>query len=260
MNNISSVFKRPGHKALIAYITVGYPTIEATLKAVPLLAQNGCDIVELGIPFSDPLADGVTIQNASYSALLNGITPAKCLDIAAELSEKVNIPLIFMTYFNPIFNYGLEPFCQNCTRSGIRGLIIPDLTPDEGTNLEAIAQKNELDLIYLLSPSSSEQRIKLVAQRSRGFIYLVSINGITGSRNKLSPEVGEFVTRVRKATAKPLCIGFGISTPEQAGHLAQLADGVIVGSKIIQLMEADPSLDSMVQFVRDLRAALDSKS
>jgi tryptophan synthase alpha chain len=259
MNNISSVFKRPGHKALIAYITVGYPTIEATLEAVPLLVQNGCDIVELGIPFSDPLADGITIQNASYAALQNGIAPAKCLDIAAELSEKVNIPLIFMTYFNPIFNYGLEPFCQNCTRSGIRGLIIPDLTPDEGTNLEAIAQRNELDIIYLLSPSSSEQRIKLVAQRSRGFIYLVSINGITGSRNKLPPEVNEFVARVKKTTQKPLCIGFGISTQEQARYIAQLADGVIVGSKIIQLMEADPSLDSMVKFVRDLRAAIDSK-
>jgi tryptophan synthase alpha chain len=260
MNTISSVFKRSGHKALIAYITMGYPTINATLEAVPLLAQNGCDIVELGIPFSDPLADGVTIQNASYCALQNGITPGLCLDIAAKLSKKVNIPLVFMTYFNPVFNYGLEAFCQKSIQSGISGLIIPDLTPDEGTHLETITQNTGLDLIYLLSPSSNQQRIKLVAQKSRGFIYLVSVTGITGARNSLSPELGAFVARVRKTTARPLCIGFGISTPEQAGHIAQLANGVIVGSRILQLMESDRSLNSVANFIRELREAIDSIS
>ncbi len=216
--------------------------------------------MELGIPFSDPLADGVTIQNASYRALQNGITPGICLDVAAKLSKKVNIPMVFMTYFNPVFNYGLEAFCGKSIQSGISGLIIPDLTPDEGTHLETITKNMGLDLIYLLSPSSNQQRIKLVAQKSRGFIYLVSVTGTTGARNSLSPELGAFVARVRKTTTSPLCIGFGISTPEQARQTAQLADGVIVGSRILQLMESDPSLKSVAHFITELREAIDSIS
>ncbi|MDP6142516.1 MAG: tryptophan synthase subunit alpha, partial [Dehalococcoidales bacterium] len=129
MSRITSVFKQPGHTALIPYVTVGYPSIEATLKIVPLLASSGCDIVELGIPFSDPLADGVTIQKASFHALRNGVTPKVCLEVAKQLNHEVNVPLVFMTYFNPVFNYGLEQFCRDCTHSGIDGLIIPDLPP-----------------------------------------------------------------------------------------------------------------------------------
>src|SRR4030043_2343583 len=145
MTRIASVFNRTGHKALIAYVTVGYPSIEDTLKVVPLLAGSGCDIVELGIPFSDPLADGATIQKASFYALKNGVTPKCCLEVAKELSQKVNIPLVFMTYFNPVFSYGLEKFCNACAKSGIDGIIIPDLPPDEGSELEAITQKNSPD-------------------------------------------------------------------------------------------------------------------
>jgi tryptophan synthase alpha chain len=257
MSRIASVFKQPGHKALIAYITVGYPSVETTLKVVPLLASSGCDIVELGIPFSDPLADGVTIQNASFHALKKGVTTRLCLKVARELRQKTTIPLAFMTYFNPVFSYGLEKFCSDCTSSGIDGLIIPDLPPDEGSQLEAVAQNNGLDLIYLLSPSSNEERIKLVAQRSRGFIYLVSVTGITGARDSLPTDLGAFVNRVRKMANQPLCVGFGISTAEQAGQIAQLADGVIVGSRIIQLMEADDALRSLCNFIKKLRKALD---
>jgi tryptophan synthase alpha chain len=257
MTHISSVFKKPGHKALIAYVTAGYPSIEATLKVVPILASSGCDIIEMGIPFSDPLADGVTIQKASYFAMKNGTTPGACLEVARELSLKVDIPLVFMTYYNPVFSYGLEKFCRDCARSGISGLIIPDLTPDEGSQLETMTQKNGLDLIYLLSPSSNEERIKLVAERSRGFIYLVSVTGITGVRDRLPPDLGLFVTRVRKAAKQPLCVGFGISNPEQARQVAQIADGVIVGSRIIQLMETDNSFRAVGNFIRDLRNALD---
>lgn len=256
MNRIASVFNRTGSKALIAYVTVGYPSIEDTLQIVPLLASSGCDMVELGIPFSDPLADGATIQKASFCALKNGVTPKLCLDVAKELSQKVDIPLVFMTYFNPVFSYGLEEFCNDCARSGIDGLIIPDLPPDEGFELEAITQRHSLDLIYLLAPTSAEERIKLVADRAHGFIYLVSVTGVTGARDNLPPELGTFVSRVRKVANQPLCIGFGISTPEQARQVAQIADGVIIGSRIIQLMETG-DLVSVGNFIRELRRALD---
>ena len=259
MSRIDAVFKRPGHKAFIAYVTVGYPSIEATLKVVPMLAKSGCDIIELGIPFSDPLADGVTIQQSSFQALQNGITPKICLDVAKELSRKVDVPLVFMSYFNPIFSYGLERFCIACAGSGIDGLIIPDLTPEEGSELEKVTRETGLDLIYITAPTSPEERIKLVAERSRGFIYLVSVTGITGARDRLPADLEAFVARVRRVSNKPLCVGFGIATPEQAKRVARIADGVIVGSRIIQLMETDPSMVKVAGFAADLRRALDEK-
>ena len=257
MSRILPVFNESGHIALIPYVTVGYPSIEATLKVVPLLASSGCDIVELGIPFSDPLADGATIQKASFYALKNGVTLQLCLDVAKQLSHKVNIPLVFMTYVNPVFNYGPEEFCSACTGSGIDGLIIPDLPPEEGSALEAITQRQGLDLIYLLAPTSTEERIRLVAERSRGFIYLVSVTGVTGVRDRLPGNLAAFVTRVRKVATQPLCVGFGISTPEQARQIARIAGGVIVGSRIIQLMEADGLMAGVADFAKELRCALD---
>jgi tryptophan synthase alpha chain len=256
MSRIATIFKQSGHKALIPYVTVGYPSIEDTLKVVPLLADSGGDIIELGIPFSDPLADGATIQKASFYALKNGVTPKLCLEVAEKLSRKVDKPLVFMTYFNPVLSYGLEEFCAACGRSGVDGLIIPDLPPDEGSELEDITQKHNLDLIYLLAPTSSDQRIKLVADRAHGFIYLVSVTGVTGARDSLPAELNSFVSRVRKAAKQPLCVGFGISTPEQARQVAEIADGIIVGSRIIQLMETD-GLAAAGNFLKELRRALD---
>ena len=261
MSGIASVFKQPAHKALIPYITVGYPTIEATLEVVPLLARNGCDIIELGIPFSDPLADGATIQKASFYALQNEVTPKLCLEVAKELSQKVEIPLVFMTYFNPVFSYGLEQFCSDCASSGVSGLIIPDLPPEEGSELETITQRQGLDLIYLLAPTSTEERIRLVAERSRGFIYLVSVTGVTGARDRLPANLEAFVAKVRQVATQPLCVGFGISTPEQAKRVAGIADGVIVGSRIIQLIETEDNFMSTVgNFIKELRQALDEAS
>jgi len=257
LSRIASVFNQPEHTALIPYVTVGYPTVDATLEVVPLLAQSGCDMVELGIPFSDPLADGVTIQKASFRALQNGVTPKLCLEVARQLSSKVNIPLVFMTYFNPVFSYGVEEFCTACNRAGIDGLIIPDLPPEEGTELEGITRGQDLDLIYLLAPTSTEERIRLVAQRSQGFIYLVSVTGVTGARDSLPADLETFVARVRQVVTQPLCVGFGISTAEQAEQVARIADGVIVGSRMIQLMEADESMVHVVDFARELRYALD---
>jgi len=216
--------------------------------------------VELGIPFSDPLADGVTIQKASFRALQNGVTPELCLEVAGQLRRAVEIPLVFMTYFNPVFSYGLEKFCSACSRSGIDGLIIPDLPPDEGSALETIARRQSLDLIYLLAPSSTEERIRLIAERSRGFIYLVSVTGVTGARERLPANLEKFVARVRKVAAQPLCVGFGISSPEQARQVARIADGVIVGSRLIQLMEGDESMGKVTEFTRELRSALDRSS
>ena len=259
MSRLESVFKQKNHKALVAYVTVGYPSIEATLKVVPLLADCGCDIVELGVPFSAPMAAGATIQRASFKALENGVTPSLCLDIAKKLSKKTSIPLVFMTYFNPIYQYGLEKFCHACVASGIDGLIVPELPPEEGDELGNPAGKSGVDLIYFLAPTSVEERIKLVARKSRGFIYLVSVAGVTGARNELPPDLGKFIGKVKQFAKQPICVGFGISTPEQAARIAQTADGVIIGSKLIQLLETDDAaLTATRSFMRDTRKALDS--
>lgn len=257
MSRIASVFK-PGYKALIAYITAGYPDIEATVKIAALLAKNGCDIIELGIPFSDPLADGATIQKASHHALMRGVTPQACLEAAAVIRKQIATPLVFMTYYNPVLNYGLEAFCRSCVKAGIDGLIVPDLPPEEGTELETLAGKNKIDLIYLLAPTSTDDRIKTVAARSRGFIYLVSLTGVTGARKTLSPELKSFVGRVRDKARQPLCIGFGISTPEHAVRAASYADGVIIGSRLIELIEADGTLNSLKAYISSVRQALDT--
>jgi tryptophan synthase alpha chain len=258
MSAITSVFK-PNHKALVAYVTAGFTGRKATVQIAAALAEAGCDIIELGIPFSDPMADGTTIQQASYQALQHGITPQVCLEIAADVRKKIETPLVFMTYYNPVLNYGLDSFCQASAKAGINGLIVPDLPPDEGLCLEAVAQKNNLDLIYLLAPTSTDERITTVAARSRGFIYLVSLTGVTGARNTLSPELKGFVKRVRSKTALPLCVGFGISNAEHAVEAAVLADGVIIGSKLIELIEEDASLITLKSFIAGVRKALDAE-
>jgi tryptophan synthase alpha chain len=258
MSVITSIFK-PDHKALIAYVTAGFPDEKATASIAAVLAAGGCDIIELGIPFSDPLADGTTIQHASYQALQQGITPQICLEIAADIRKEIVTPLVFMTYYNPILNYGLEAFCKACVKSGVDGLIVPDLPPEEGLELEAVTQKSNLDLIYLLAPTSTDQRISTVAARSRGFIYLVSLTGVTGARNTLSPELKDFVKRVKAKTNLPLCVGFGISKVEHTAEAVALADGVIIGSKLIELIEEDTTLTALKSFIISVREALDLK-
>lgn len=256
MSEIRAIFNRSGHKALITYVTVGYPSMETTLEIVPAIASSGCDLVELGIPFSDPLADGTTIQNSSYHALKQGVTPELCLKVAGKLSTKVNIPLVFMTYYNPVLSYGLSAFCKDCAGAGVSGLIIPDLPPEEGTELESISLKHNLDLIYLLAPTSTSERIDMVAARSRGFIYLVSMTGVTGSRDRLPRGLESFVSKVRQRTSLPLCVGFGISNPTQARRVAKVADGVIVGSRLIQLLAEKDASSKVRTFVRSLKDAL----
>jgi tryptophan synthase alpha chain len=258
MSRITAVFNKSGYKTLIPYITVGYPDLEITKKAVRLLAESGADIIELGIPFSDPMADGATIQESSFQALQNGITTDTCLETAKILRQITEVPLVFMTYFNPVLKYGIENFCLACSDAGIEGLIIPDLPPEEGSALDQVTRKNNMDLIYLLAPTSTSERIKMVADKSRGFIYLVSIAGVTGARNSLPVSLENFISRVRKIAKQPLCVGFGISTPDQARQIASTADGVIIGSKLIQLIKADPSLKSLELFIKEIRKGLDS--
>jgi tryptophan synthase alpha chain len=257
MTRLASVFAGRGHAALIAFITVGYPTLEATLEAVPLLEECGVDAVELGIPFSDPMADGITIQQSSYMALQNGVTPAKCLETARLIREKVDIPLVFMTYYNPVFCYGLDLFCSDSSRSGIDGLIIPDLPLEEAVILEEITCRHNLDLIFLIAPTSTERRMKEIARRSRGFIYLVSVTGITGMRKNLPRGLSGFISKVRSLTDKPLCMGFGISSPEQAARVAGSVEGVIIGSSIVHLMGSEKNWKPAVsRFICSVKKAI----
>jgi tryptophan synthase alpha chain len=258
LSRISNVFKKDRRKALVAYITTGYPSIEATMKVALVLAESGCDIIELGIPFSDPLADGVTIQNATHQALLNGVTVKKCLEAAGKIRRTVSIPLVFMGYLNPILHYGMEGFCADCAKAGIDGLIIPDLPPGELPALDDSAGRHGIDIISFLAPNSSDARIKEVASKAQGFIYLVSVTGVTGVRKGFSADLKGFIARVRQATDLPLCIGFGISSAEQAAQAAELADGVIIGSRIIQLMEdGGKSYEKLRDFIRETRRGLD---
>lgn len=260
MKRLADVFDAGGRTALVAYVTVGYPTLEATLELVPLLVENGCDIVELGIPFSDPLADGATIQKASHVALENGVTPDVCLDVASRLRTTVESPLVFMSYYNPILHRGLEAFCDASRQAGVSGLIVPDLPPDEGGELEAAARGHDMGLIYLLAPTATDERVHLAAEHSTGFLYLVSLAGVTGARSELPDGLEVFVDRVRAVSKQPLCVGFGISAPEQAERVARIADGVIVGSRILQLAEQDRTLTRVAAFTRELRVAVDRVS
>ncbi len=258
MKVLKSVFGNSGMKALIAYVTVGYPDVATTLRLVPLLAENGCDIVELGVPFSDPLADGVTIQRASYVALQQNVTPGTCLDVAAQLSRVTDVPLVFMSYYNPILRMGLQRFCEASQVSGVSGLIVPDLPPDEGEALEVECSMHGIDLVYLVSPGTPAARLAYVAARARGFLYMVSLTGVTGVRAEIDGGLEQFVARTRSVCSLPLCVGFGISSPLHAKQVARFADGVIVGSRLLQLVEEDRSLAKAVQFVRELRQSIDS--
>ncbi len=257
MSRIAGAFRK-GRPALVGYLTVGYPSPDMTVDAAVTLAEAGCDILELGIPFSDPLADGTTIQKASQAALDGGTTPRQCLEVALRVRQKTDIPLLFMSYYNPVLALGVEGFCASSKQAGVDGFLIVDLPPEEGGDLEAESKVHGLDMVYLLAPTSTPERVKMVARHSGGFIYLVSLTGVTGARSKLPPELDQFVARVRPATTLPLAVGFGISTPEQAARVARIADGVVVGSRLVQLLDEPQPVEKLKAFARDLRKALDS--
>ncbi len=239
--------------AFMPYMPVGYPTPALSPAIFHALVDAGADLIEIGVPFSDPLADGPTIQAATQQALAQGVTPADAFQLAAQLrAEGVSIPLILMGYINPILAYGMARYVADAAAAGADGFIVPDLPPDEAGEFEALAREHHLALIHLAAPTSTPERLELAAAHSTGFLYLVSVAGVTGARAKLPPHLAEFVARVRAHTDLPLAVGFGIATPEQARQVAQLADGVVVGSALVKRAGAD----SPVAAVRELAAAL----
>jgi tryptophan synthase alpha chain len=241
------------------YLTMGYPALESALEVVPALVEAGADLVELGIPFSDPLADGATIQASSQHALENGMTLARCLDQAETLrAAGVAVPLVMMGYYNPILQMGIETFADRAAAAGVDGAIVPDLPPEESDALRDALHNRGIDLIFLLAPTANEERIRDVAGRASGFLYLVSLVGVTGERDRLPVELEDFCARVRSATDLPLAVGFGIGTPKQAGRVARIADGVIVGSAVIRSLAAEQPVASASAFVRGLREGIDT--
>ena len=248
------------HPAFMPYFTLGYPDYERSLQILEACAAAGSDMMELWMPFSDPLADGPTIQHSSQIALQNGMNVARCLEAIAELRTRgVTIPLLLMGYYNPILAYGETRFAREAVDAGANGFIIPDLPPEEASTLETECQQHGLALTYLLAPTSTEARIKLVAKKASGFVYLVSLTGVTGERIQLPKTLSEFVKRVRHHIHHPLAVGFGISTPVQAQQVGEIADGVIVGSKLITLArEADNPAEACGTFVHNMITALHS--
>ena len=236
--------KREGRGVLIPYFMCGYPSAAQSVELVLAAAQGGADIVELGMPFSDPLADGATIQHAGHTALERGMTIKGCMEVARQVSAKCDIPLIFMGYYNPILAYGIDRFCEAAAANGICGLIIPDLPPEEAAPLQDAAQKQGLSLIFLIPPTASDQRIaRIIRTATSGvssFIYCVSLSGVTGARTTLPPHLRGFVDRVfgyMKENRLPVAVGFGLSTPEHIAEVTSFADGAVVGSALVKLID-----------------------
>ena len=234
MNRIAAFWKK-GKRALVPFITAGFPKRDFTPEIVWGLADSGADMVELGIPFSDPLADGPIIQASSQLALQEGVRLTDIFRMAEKIRAKTEIPLLLMGYYNPVFAYGLEKFAQDASRSGVDGLVVPDLPPEEGEELSKICRKQSLSLVYLIAPTTPASRITKIADSSSDFSYCVSVTGVTGERKNLSTELKDFLLSVRMKTKKPFVVGFGISTPQQARQLVPLSDGVVVGSALIKL-------------------------
>ncbi|NJD55085.1 MAG: tryptophan synthase subunit alpha [Nitrospirae bacterium] len=246
--------RKEGKKAFIPYIMAGDPDIKRTGELVKVLEDCGADIIELGVPFSDPLADGPTIQAAAQRALGGGTTLHTVLEFVSTLRNSTQIPIILMTYYNPVFKYGDEKFIEDALSAGVDGIIVPDLPPDEAEGLIRLSRKKPFDTIFLLAPTSTEERMQKVCHASRGFIYYVSITGITGTALSLDPFIGSHMAQIRKISDTPIAVGFGISTPEEAATVAGIADGVIVGSAIVKRTNGPD--EELRQYLLSLRAAI----
>lgn len=233
MSRVNSVFSKG--KAFIPFITAGDPSLEVTQELIVKMAKAGADIIEIGIPFSDPVAEGIVIQQADERALRNGTTTDQIFGMIERVREQTYVPLAFMTYINPIYTYGSKKFIKNCFRYGIDAIIVPDLPFEEKGEIKPYCDKYEIDLISLIAPSSHE-RIKMIAKEAEGFVYCVSSMGVTGVRKEITTNISKMVKSVKEVKDIPCAIGFGISTPEQAKEMAQYADGVIVGSAIVKIV------------------------
>lgn len=257
MSRIGATFSRlraEQRLALIAYLTVGYPRLDVTPSLVEAAAQSGADAVELGIPFSDPLADGRTIQAASQQALKGGVTVARALEAASAARQKTEVPLLFMTYLNPILAFGLQRFCRATAEAGVDGLIVPDLPPAESAELRRAADACQIDLVFFVAPTSSEAGIEAACRAATGFIYCIAVTGVTGARTELDPALLPLIETVRRHTSLPIVVGFGISRVEHLQALTGKADGVIVASALLDAIAQSP--DDPTTRVREFLSGL----
>ncbi len=255
ISEVFSVLRETGRRAFIPYTMAGEPSLEETPEILRLLQDSGADLIELGVPFTDPLADGPVIQAASERALRRGVTLRKILRMLRKARRTIEVPIVLMTYYNPVFKYGVERFVEDAKEARVEGVIIPDLPPDEAEGFIDVSRRFHLDTIFLLAPTSTEDRIALVAERSTGFIYYVSITGITGARLKGLRHTERMIKRIKGYTDKPVAVGFGVKRPQEARDVSRIADGVIVGSEIVRrLYEGDSGLK---EYLISLRKAID---
>ena len=262
MSRIAAMFAnlaKKNEKALVTFITAGDPDLATTEELVLELEKSGADLIELGVPFSDPMADGPTIQLSSERALSSGTTLPKILAMVKSVRRKTEIPIILMGYYNPVFLYGPERFVADAAAAGVDGVLLVDLPPEEAGEFKAAADRQGLNVIFLLTPTSDETRIGKVAKLGSGFIYYVSVTGVTGARTTVADTVFPYVKRIRERVSLPLAVGFGISDPAQAGRVAAVADGVVVGSALVKLFEefrGDELRERLGEFVAALKAGM----
>lgn len=251
--------RRRGETALVAYVTAGDPTLEFTEKLVVRLVEAGADVIELGVPFSDPIADGPVIQRASERALRGGTTLAEVLALAARLRRQCQIPLVLFSYYNPVLQFGTEAFASEARRAGVDGVLITDLTPEEADDYLAVLRRHQLDTVFLAAPTSSAARLKRIAGVSRGFVYVIARRGVTGPQADVPEDLPGVVRRLRRCTKLPLVVGFGIAHAEQVRALARLAEGVVVGSAVVECCEryhhTGEALEAAGELVRALKRA-----
>jgi tryptophan synthase alpha chain len=265
MSRLESCFERlraAGERALVAYLTAGDPSLETTARLAVEAQRRGADVLELGVPFSDPLADGPVIQRAAQRALARGASLRRVLELVAALRSELTIPIALLTYYNPLLAFGLRAFAETAAKGGVDGVIVADLPPEESAPLATEADVVGLDLVHLAAPTSTPERLRMIARKSRGFIYLVSLTGVTGERAALPPELTEQIRALRVLTTKPVCVGFGIGRPEQVAAVGRVADGVIVGSAIVRVIEEHAGAADLVErvgaFIGELKAPLTS--
>jgi tryptophan synthase alpha chain len=249
-----------GERALVAYFTAGDPSLDVTERLLLEADARGADVIELGVPFSDPIGDGPVNQRSSERALVAGTSLVRVLESVSRVRGKARAPIVLMTYFNPVFAFGLKAFARAAVDAGVDGVLVVDLPPEEATELAAEGEAVGLDVIHMAAPTSSPARLRLIGRRSRGFIYVVSRTGVTGERADIPSDLAAQLRTLRMVTTKPICVGFGISTPDQVAQVGPLADGVIVGSAIVRMIEqaaGSPSLVGTVgDFIADLKAPL----
>jgi tryptophan synthase alpha chain len=254
------VLQRKNKRALIPYITAGDPSLGTTRQLIFALEQSGADMIELGMPFSDPMADGPTIQRASERALAGNVSLPNVLDIVREVRKKIEIPIILFGYYNPFFIYGTKRLAFDAREAGVDGILTVDLPPEEADELKGFTDQAGLDFIFLLAPTSTEERMKLIARKASGFIYYVSVTGVTGARSTLDRDIERYVKQIRTFSSLPVGVGFGISTPDQVRGVTRYADAVIVGSALIKVIEANIKSPYLVQragnFIRELKRGM----